>query len=126
MQIKATVILSALAAFASTAAAHDGHGSSAHGTYVTATTAWGSSSSDYPSSWTTKSSYGGNYTSGYNATATGSSTKLYSTTKAPFSSKPAPTTPTTLASSPSPTAGASRSEFAMAVLGLAVAAGLMV
>ena len=113
MQIKATLILSALAVFvaadkSSTDYCYD---ETTSGTVVYPTLV-------YPTVHPT-----GKPTGGYNATYTGGSkTSLYTSAKP--TTPVAPTTPGS--TPPAATAGASKSEFAMAVLGLGLAAGLII
>jgi len=115
MQFKATIILTTLAVFA---AAHDGHDSSVpHTTTVSATKSakvtdicWSDIDPEASSS----------STKGYhNSTTTGKAT-LYTSTTIP-TDKPAATS----SKPPASTGGAGKSEFAMAILGLGLAAGLI-
>jgi hypothetical protein len=122
MQIKATLVLSTLAVFA---AAHDGHDASeAHPTSTDY--CWSESTSGTFSTYTVKPTvkpsitYTGKPSGGYNATYTG---KPPGYTSAVTTKPASPTTPGT--QPPATTAGASKSEFAMAVLGLGLAAGLI-
>ncbi|KAK0613626.1 hypothetical protein B0T14DRAFT_499075 [Immersiella caudata] len=114
MQIKATLILSTLAVFVaadktSTDYCYD---ETTSGTVVYPTL--------YPTTIHPGKPTGGH---GYNATYTGGSkTSLYTSAKP--TTPVAPTTPGS--TPPAATAGASKSEFAMAVLGLGLAAGLII
>lgn len=119
MQLKATIILSALAVVV---AAHDGHDSTIP--HTTTAPVPVKTSSDW--CWSDTETETSTYltykpTGGYNSTYPGKTT-LYTET-GPAPTKPAPST--TATSPPVATGAAAKSQFGLAVLGLGLAAGLV-